>query len=974
MTNFKTNKNLFYGKFKTLLLSAAAFAVVITYFMGAFFVGNFVNKKPEIAEVYAASGYWLDDAIEPSNDGTNYNISTPAELAYIADQVNTTENWSSGKTFSLTSNIDLSAKYWTPIGYHSDFCFEGGLFNGNDYIINGLIIDKDIQSGSYLQSINSVGLFGYINNSTIQNITFTNANINASAQVGTVAGIVGNLGGTISNIKADTVVTGTTNAGGLIGDANFGLTLENSTFSGSINATGSNAGGLVSTGANVNISNCYNESTVTAGSIIAGGIIGALNGGSVVDCYNTGNVSGNYSGGIIGFVNTNPITITNAYNTGLIAGNSNAGAIVAYQGIAGSTVNGLYVLENSVSVDGGSTYGNADDVGASFYTSAQMQTESTYTGDFDFTSTWEIINAGDYPTLQIFNTVETVGLTINAGANGTVSGSSANGDYEEGDVITLSAAPNLGYNFTNWTGTYQSALISTNSNTTYTISADDIANGSLSFTANFATIDYNINYELNGGINGANPATYTVEDSVTLLAPSKIGYNFTGWTEGSNIFVGSTGNKTFTANWNLINYNIAYNLNGATNNVSNPNTYTIENEDITLLAPTKVGYDFIGWAEGNTIVAGSIGDRSFTANFNQQTATVNVSVVTNGSISGSSANSSYAEGDIITLNATPNVGYNFTNWTGIYQNALVSTNANTTYTISLSDVQNGNLSFVANFEAIEYSITYELGGGTNCINPTTYTIESEDLILLAPTKGGYDFIGWAEGDIITAGSHVDKTFTATFDRITIVAMVSEEINLSFELKEIVGPYGLGDVVALQAEEKDGYRFINWTGNYTDLNFDAESSNTTYVVALEDLDLTNLTFTANYGVIPVVVTLEETTNGEIEGLSDDGRYFVGQQIVLTALAIDGYEFAGWSGFYGTSFDSENITLTYTVTQEDVDRGYLNITANFEEAEEVSFGIIEIIVMAVVGLLSFSGLFVLTRRRKRKNIKHRRPSRV
>jgi hypothetical protein len=36
---------------------------------------------------------------------------------------------------------------------------------------------------------------------------------------------------------------------------------------------------------------------------------------------------------------------------------------------------------------------------------------------------------------------------------------------------------------------------------------------------------------LNGGINGANPSSYTIEsDTITLVAPSKVGYTFSGWT------------------------------------------------------------------------------------------------------------------------------------------------------------------------------------------------------------------------------------------------------------------------------------------------------------------------------------------------------------------------------------------------------------------------------------------------------------
>ena len=75
---------------------------------------------------------------------------------------------------------------------------------------------------------------------------------------------------------------------------------------------------------------------------------------------------------------------------------------------------------------------------------------------------------------------------------------------------------------------------------------------------------YNITYNLDGGTNSdSNPASYNREtDTITLKDPTKTGYTFTGWTTDTitsptknlTIEKGSTGNKTFTANWALIGY------------------------------------------------------------------------------------------------------------------------------------------------------------------------------------------------------------------------------------------------------------------------------------------------------------------------------------------------------------------------------------------------------------------------------------
>ena len=132
-------------------------------------------------------------------------------------------------------------------------------------------------------------------------------------------------------------------------------------------------------------------------------------------------------------------------------------------------------------------------------------------------------------------------------------------------------------------------------------------------TAKWTAIEYNITYVLGDGINNpSNPSTYTIESgAITLLAPTKIGYDFLSWSDGGVIPAGSTGDVTFTANYEIIEYTITYVLgSGGINDASNPSTYTIESGVITLLAPTRTGYDFAGWSDGGVIPLGSTGDKT----------------------------------------------------------------------------------------------------------------------------------------------------------------------------------------------------------------------------------------------------------------------------------------------------------------------------------------------------------------------------
>ena len=136
--------------------------------------------------------------------------------------------------------------------------------------------------------------------------------------------------------------------------------------------------------------------------------------------------------------------------------------------------------------------------------------------------------------------------------------------------------------------------------------------------AKWQIIFYKISYVLNGGVNNiGNLTLYTIEDKVKLKpASDKLGYTFKSWDNGGVIEKGSTGDKTFTANWQVITYKISYVLNGGINNTDNPTTYTIEDKiELKSAVSNKLGYSFASWDNGGKIEKGSTGDKTFTANY-----------------------------------------------------------------------------------------------------------------------------------------------------------------------------------------------------------------------------------------------------------------------------------------------------------------------------------------------------------------------
>lgn len=139
----------------------------------------------------------------------------------------------------------------------------------------------------------------------------------------------------------------------------------------------------------------------------------------------------------------------------------------------------------------------------------------------------------------------------------------------------------------------------------------------------------------------ANSATGTMTNELffsstaqplSLCSFSLTGYNYLGWnteadgsgtsySDGQSITV--TSDMTLYAQWQPHAYNITYNLDAGTNDSSNPATYTIESDAITLADPTRFGFVFDGWTyEGQdtptksvTIAQGTYGDLTYTAHW-----------------------------------------------------------------------------------------------------------------------------------------------------------------------------------------------------------------------------------------------------------------------------------------------------------------------------------------------------------------------
>ena len=300
-------------------------------------------------------------------------------------------------------------------------------------------------------------------------------------------------------------------------------------------------------------------------------------------------------------------------------------------------------------------------------------------------------------------------------------------------------------------------------------------------------LTFAINYVLDGGTNSeSNPNEYVPEKLPLLLEnPTKSGYKFVGWYDNENftgeaiteISAGTMGDVTLYAKWNALDYRISYELNGGTN-AENPDGYDVSDLPVSLHAPSRTGYIFKGWYMGeNRVLAipvGTTGNVVVSAKWEPITYTIDFD--NNGGLPTLSSIDYTIESDSFTLQEITKAGYTFDGW---YNGETKVTEITTgTY---------GNMTLVAKWTADLYTISYDLADGVNSPeNPTSYTIESGLITLKDPTREGYTFAGWYNGEQLV--TTIDSN---TLENITLTA--KWKITTDHEGTE-VDPYSVDDAL------------------------------------------------------------------------------------------------------------------------------------------------------------------------------------
>ena len=254
------------------------------------------------------------------------------------------------------------------------------------------------------------------------------------------------------------------------------------------------------------------------------------------------------------------------------------------------------------------------------------------------------------------------------------------------------------------------------------------------------------------------------------------GNYFVRYAEDNNHFASSDAAVTVGEGASLADWTITFNAGGGSGNMDSVTVKTGTNyilPECGFTAPTD--QEFKAWEISGTeykvgdtyTVSGDTEIKALWENSVITPTTYTVTVSNDGNGTGTATPSTAVAGTTIILTATPNTGYHFKEWQVISGGVTIKDDKFL--------MPNDNVEVKAIFEEdappapTEYTITYDLAGGTAEGNPDTYTIETRTFTLKNPTKSGYTFTGWSgtgltgENNLtvtIEKGSTGDRSYTA----------------------------------------------------------------------------------------------------------------------------------------------------------------------------------------------------------------------
>ena len=457
--------------------------------------------------------------------------------------------------------------------------------------------------------------------------------------------------------------------------------------------------------------------------------------------------------------------------------------------------------------------------------------------------------------------------TLTVAPNDATMGSAyGSGSYNYNTTATLTAVPNYGYHFTQW-----SDAVTDNPRTVTVLN-------NATYTAQFEINSYIIT------VQSSNPAIGTTSGSgsynyltpVNITALPNAGYHFTQWSDGNTTnprLISVTANATYTAQFAINSYAVGVTSNNSTmGSVSGSGTYN-HNSTAILTATPYYGYHFVQWQDGNTdnprtvIVTDSA---QYTAQFayNSYLITILSNNISRGSTMGSGSYNFLSQAEIT---AVPMPHYHFTQWSdGVIDNPrTITVTQDSTFT-AYFDINQFSLILDVN----DTSLGYVSGGGI-------YNDMSQVTISATAVQHCH-FVQWNDGNttnprLITLTS--DSTFIAQFEEDARYSITVSSNDTTMGTVAGSGSYYGGEQVVLTATPREHYHFVGWG--------DGNTQTPRTITVVGDADYTAV-FEAD--IFTITVTANDPTMGSVMG---GGEYGYGTEVTIAAQPFAGYGFRGWS---------------------------------------------------------------------------------
>jgi uncharacterized repeat protein (TIGR02543 family) len=528
---------------------------------------------------------------------------------------------------------------------------------------------------------------------------------------------------------------------------------------------------------------------------------------------------------------------------------------------------------------------------------------------------------------------------------------------DAGRIIDISAIPDSGYRFANWTGDVDTI------NNPYVASTSITMDDDYSITANFEQTETPY-YTLTMAVTGSGATspdvgqhTRAAGTDVYITASPASGYRFVNWTTPAGSFENANAAETtftmpgqdvtVTAHFQeAVPYTLtmAVTGSGSTSPAVGQHTYTA-GTSVTISASPASGYYFSHW----TAAAGSFTNASsatttftmpaqgvtVTAHFEEAVPyTLTMAVTGSGSTSPAVGQHTYTAGTSVIISASPASGYYFSHWTAAAGSFTNASSATTTFTMPGQDI-----TVTAHFvegppvPPDEYTLTMAVTGSGStspAVGQHTYTAGTAVAISASPASGYY-FSHWtAAAGSFTNASSATTTFTMPGQDVTVTAQF--ELAPTYALTMAVTPPGSGTAtdqtgvgsyqagaqVSIKAQAVAGYYFVNWAaaaGSFTN----ASSATTTFTMPAQDV-----TVTAHFELAPTyTLTMAVTGSGSTSPAVGEHTYTAGTAVPISASPASGYYFSHWTAAAGSFTNASSATTTFTMPAEAV-----TVTAHFE----------------------------------------------